>query len=233
MKWGPLYGPEYVNRLRSMVRRHLSYEHRFVCFTERAEGIDPAVEILPLPEISLPEGAPERGWNKLTMFQPRLHDLEGDTLFLDLDVVILDSIDPFFEAEGEFLIIKDWKYPRRITGNSSVFRFQPNAHSYVLENFVDNLEEVRASFRNEQAYLSDQIHRHATLSYWPEQWCCSYKYHCLPTVPLNYLLTPKPPPGVRIAIFHGNPKLQEAVEGSSLWARRYSRPAPWVGENWR
>ena len=30
MKWGTKYGPEYVNRLRSMVRRHLKRPHRFV-----------------------------------------------------------------------------------------------------------------------------------------------------------------------------------------------------------
>ncbi|MBK1880592.1 hypothetical protein [Pelagicoccus mobilis] len=233
MKWGTRYGPEYVNRLKSMVKRHLSYEHRFVCFTDRAEGIDEDVEVLPLPELDLPEGAPERGWNKLTMFPEKLHDLEGDTLFLDLDVVILDSIDPFFEEEGDFLIINDWKYPRRVTGNSSVFRFRPGAHPYVLDYFLNNLEEVRKNFRNEQAYLSDQIHQHGKLKYWPVEWCVSFKYHCMPKFPLNYFIKPTCPPGTRIAIFHGNPKLQEALEGTSLTVRRYCRPAKWVEENWR
>lgn len=39
--------------------------------------------------------------------------------------------------------------------------------------------------------------------------------------------------GTRIAIFHGSPKLQEAIDGSKLSARRYSRPAPWVKERWK
>ena len=61
MKWGSKFGAEYVNRLRSMVVRHLPHPHRFVCFTEDARGIDPAVEVAPLPEVRLPDGLPERG----------------------------------------------------------------------------------------------------------------------------------------------------------------------------
>jgi len=55
----------------------------------------------------------------------------------------------------------------------------------------------------------------------------------MPTFPLNYLFRPTVPPNTRIAIFHGNPKLQEAIDGSKLSARRYSRPALWVKERWR
>jgi hypothetical protein len=34
IKWGTKYGPDYVNRLRNMVQRHLHRPHRFVCLTE-------------------------------------------------------------------------------------------------------------------------------------------------------------------------------------------------------
>ena len=36
MKWGTKYGPEYVNRLYSMVRRHLNGDFRFICLTDRS-----------------------------------------------------------------------------------------------------------------------------------------------------------------------------------------------------
>ena len=41
--------------------------------------------------------------------------------FLDLDIIIRDNIDCFFEKEGEFYIVKDWDFPDDIIGNSSVF----------------------------------------------------------------------------------------------------------------
>ena len=34
MKWGSKYGPEYVNRLYAMVRRHLQGDFQFVCLTD-------------------------------------------------------------------------------------------------------------------------------------------------------------------------------------------------------
>ncbi|HEY1090992.1 MAG TPA: glycosyltransferase, partial [Burkholderiaceae bacterium] len=43
MKWGNKYGPEYVNRLYAMVRRHLRGEFRFVCLTDDANGVCPEV----------------------------------------------------------------------------------------------------------------------------------------------------------------------------------------------
>jgi hypothetical protein len=78
MKWGTKYGPEYVNRLYRGVQKHLSRPHRFVCFTEDPAGIDPGVEIKPLPSLGLPPG-PERGWLKLATFAPKLADLKGVT----------------------------------------------------------------------------------------------------------------------------------------------------------
>jgi hypothetical protein len=49
IKWGKKYGPEYVNKLHSMVRRHLHRPFRFVCLTDDAAGIDPASRSSPFP----------------------------------------------------------------------------------------------------------------------------------------------------------------------------------------
>lgn len=49
MKWGKKYGPEYVNRLYAMVRRHLKGDFRFVCLTDDGVGIRGEVECLPIP----------------------------------------------------------------------------------------------------------------------------------------------------------------------------------------
>mgnify|MGYP000284633957 CR=1 FL=1 len=124
MKWGTKYGADYVNRLYNMVKRHTTIDFKMVCLTDRTEGIDPAVQCFPIPSLALPEGSPERGWNKLSTFEPDLYGLKGNLLFLDLDVVIVDNIDDFFTYPGDFLIIHDWKRPWRVTGNSSVYRFK-------------------------------------------------------------------------------------------------------------
>ena len=121
MKWGTKYGPEYVNRLYAMVRRHLTGDFNMVCLTDDSTGIRSEVQCLPIPALDLPPGIPERGWTKLASFTQDLHGLRGTALFLDVDVVIVGSMDGFFEVPGDFMIIHDYTRPWRITGNSSVF----------------------------------------------------------------------------------------------------------------
>jgi len=233
MKWGRKYGPEYVNRLYAMVRRHLSGDFRFVCLTDDAVGIRPEVLCLPIPALDLPAGIPERGWTKLATFSADLHGLRGTALFLDVDVVVVGGLDAFFERPGEFLIIHDYKRPWRITGNSSVYRFELGAHADVLENFRARFDEIRAGFRNEQAYLSDFLHRQGRLAYWPDAWCPSFKYHCIPPWPRNFWTPPQVPDEARVVIFHGECNPPDALAGRRNRALRRIRPAAWVGQHWR
>lgn len=176
MKWGDKFPAEYVNRLYGMVSKNLSIPFRFVCFTENNDGIRDEVEIQNLPELDLPPGAPERGWRKLTVFKKDFGGLKGKILFLDLDVVIVGALDDFFTHPGEFLIAHDKKNPKKIEGNSSVFRFEAGKYPEILEYFEKNSELVKSEVRHEQAYLSREIHKLGKLEYWPDEWVPSFKY---------------------------------------------------------
>jgi hypothetical protein len=232
MKWGTKYGPEYVNRLYAMVARHLRGAFRFVCLTDSYAGVRAQVECLPLPELDLPPARRDGGWRKLTTFAADLYGLQGTALFLDVDVVIVDDVTPFFELPGEFLIIHDWKRPWRVTGNSSVYRFTLGAHADVLAKFRAEQASIRSRLRNEQAYLSEALHAQGKLSYWPAEWCRSYKYHCVPNWPLNYFRAPAIPPGARIVVFHGVVNPPDALLGHSNRNWRRMLPAPWIAQHW-
>ena len=234
MKWGAKYGANYVNILAGMVQRNMTRPYRFVCFTDNGNGLNADIEVRPLPELELPEELPERGWNKLTVLGEKLADLEGRVLFLDLDVVILDSLEPFFELPGKFRIIDDWDFKGKIIGNSSVFRFEIGKHADVLDHFLTHGEEVRATHRNEQAYLSHAIHAKGILEYWPESWCRSFKRHCVRRFPLGYFFPPIKPANAKIVIFHGNPCPETAIKGFvGKYGYRAVRPTQWVADTWR
>jgi hypothetical protein len=238
MKWGTKYGPDYVNRLYAMVRRHLTGDFSFVCLTDDAKGIRSEVQCFPIPplDLELAPGQPDRAWKKLTTFEADLYGLRGTALFVDLDVVVVGSLDAFFEQPGEFLIIHDYERPwrrRRITGNSSVYRFELGAHPDVLANFRQNMDAVQAEYRNEQAYLSDFMHRQGKLAYWPEAWCPSFKYHGIPTWPTNYWREPFVPEGARIMVFHGECNPPDALAGRRNRRFRFIRPARWITSFWK
>lgn len=234
MKWGTKYGPEYVNRLYAMVARHLRGEFQFVCLTDSSAGVREEVRCLPIPELALNEGpGPDRAWKKLTTFGADLHGLRGTALFLDIDIVIVGDITPFFELPGEFFIIHDWKRPWRVTGNSSVYRFEIGAHADILAKLRTEFPAIRRQFRNEQAYLSDEMHRQGKLQYWPAEWCASFKYHCIPRFPGNFFAAPKIPAGARIVVFHGVMNPPDALVGRANGNWRMPRPATWIAEHWR
>jgi hypothetical protein len=89
MKWGDKFPALYVNRLYSMVARNITTPFRFVCFTDNAEGIREEVEIQDLPELHIPEGLPERGWRKLSVFAKNFGGLTGTTLLKQNEKALL------------------------------------------------------------------------------------------------------------------------------------------------
>jgi hypothetical protein len=233
MKWGDKFPASYVNKLYAMVERNLNLPFRFVCFTENGKGIRPEVEIQPLPELDLPEGIPERGWRKLTVFRENFGGLSGKTLFLDLDVVIVDSIDDFFTYPGDFLIAHDQHRPKRLEGNSSVFRFEIGAYPDILKYFEENFEQVRSEVRHEQAYLSREMHKKGNMEFWPEHWVPSFKYHCAPSWIRSWFEAPSIPKGAKIILFHGLPNPPEAIKGISGKWYRHIQPSPWIETYWK
>ncbi len=233
MKWGTKYGSDYVNKLYGMVSRNLTIPFRFICFTEISTGIREEVEIRELPNLGLPDNIPERGWLKLATFQSPLADLQGTALFLDLDVIIVDNIDAFFEYDAEFSICYDEKKKAERIGNSSVYRFEIGAHTDVLEYFQNNFEKIKNTYRNEQAYLSDKINEKGMLKFWPKHWTPSFKYHCIPKFPSNFWKSPNLPVDSKIILFHGKPEPSEAERGiSGKWYRHF-RPVQWISEHWQ
>jgi hypothetical protein len=157
--------------------------------TDDATGLDAGIDARPLPDFDDP-GGPERGWRKISTFRRPLFDLEGPTLFLDIDIVIVGNIDCLFSHPGEFLIIKDWARPWRPTGNSSVYRFEAGAHPELLAKFMTEHAAIRREVRNEQEYISRELHRAGKLSYWPREWCVSFKYQCMAKFPMNWWIPP-------------------------------------------
>jgi hypothetical protein len=248
MKWGRLYGPEYVNHLHAGVRRHLSLPHRFVCFTDDASGLHPDIEVFPVPALGLPAGHGDTRWQKLAVFRRELADLSGTTLFLDLDLVIVDSLDPFFAAPGRFLIIRDdelfrAKPLRKIlpardrflasVGNSSVFRFEIGAHTDILDAYVADPAAATRAYEISQQFLSAQLAQCGLLQYWPRGWCVSFKNDCVPRHFASYWRDPTVPPGAKIVVFAGSPKMSDVLEGGGhRWYRRIGN-IDWLRQAWQ
>ncbi|WP_347137584.1 hypothetical protein [Paracoccus sp. SSK6] len=247
MKWGTLYSAADVNRLYHQVRRHLARPHRFICFTDDAQGLEPGIEAVPLPELGLPKGHGDTRWRKLAIFRRDLADLSGTALFLDIDLVVVDDLQPFFDLPGAFHIIRDDdlfrpKPLRKVNpardrflhsvGNSSVFRFEIGQHAYILDAYLADPAGATARYEISQQFQSAQLAAHGNLNYWPKGWCVSFKNHCVPRHLASYLRDPALPPGAKIVLFAGAPKMEDVFAGRGhKWYRRIGK-IDWLRQAW-
>jgi len=236
MRWGKRYGADYVNRLYAMVKRNTARPLRFVCFTDDASGYDSGIEARPLPHIDLPERVQWFPWRKIALWQAPLEDITGDVLFFDIDLVITGSIDAFFDhaPEKTFIVAENWTQPGSGIGNTSCYRFRVGAHSYLYDNLMADPAAKVDLHRISQVYISREIRE---MSYWPSEWCQSFKHSLLPKWPLNHFVTPPLPPQTRIVAFTGKPDPDEARDGRwpAPWYKKIYkavRPTPWIAEHW-
>lgn len=238
MNWGTAYGADYVNRLYSMVCRHVTPPFRFVCYTDSRDGIRSEIECFDCPEVDVPSPKRNRGWRKLSLWNHSLPGLNGTVLFLDLDIVITGSLDEFFtyRPEAEFCVIHNWTQPSLRIGNTSAYRFQVGSHPEILDRFLADHQTVLEQFPNSQTYISACLAEQ--ISFWPDGWCISFKRHCVPRGLARWTTEPLLPSDARIVAFPGRPNPHEAAVGHwpAPWYKRFYkhiRPAKWVIDHWR
>lgn len=235
MKWGTKYGPEYVNRLFNMVSRNTTLPFAFICFTDDSRGLLPQIDARPLPQMDLPPDK-ERGWRKLSLFRKDV-GLSGRILFLDLDTVIVDNIDAFFTMKGDFIFIRHWKPSKtQGIGETGVYRFEAGMFEYLYTYFMGHMDEVKASYRHEQAYVGGVLGREGKLNFWPSEWMPSFKYGCMRPFPICFFREPVLPKGAKMVVFHGNPTPSMAMEGKVSGIKKLFRHVitpKWLVQNWR
>lgn len=235
MKWGTLYGAEYVNRLYAMVRVNTTGPLRFVCLTDNTQGIRAEVECFDCPLLDIPRPHQLRGWRKISLFarSEALFGLSGAWLYLDLDTVVTDRLDDFFQYEPEqtFLVMKNWTQPNSGIGNTSCYRFTVGAHVDVLERLMANAMPLIKQYRNSQTYISRTI---SSLQFWPDAWCTTFKVQSVPAWPLRFFKTPRIPRGAKVIAFPGDPNPVEAIRGEWPVKKpfkklyKHIRPSPWI-----
>ena len=248
-KWGMPYPAEYVNVLQRAVAGHLGLPHRFVCITDAPQGLSDAVEVMPLPEIPIERSLWRSGyWPKLAVFKPGMFAAKSIVLYLDVDILIDEPLDPMVELidrEGGLRIIREWnpdiwralpvEYRPDRGGNGSVIAFRSSEQTHLWTNFAADPHGIDQVFGIDQKYITLQG---ANRRYWPDRWCTSFRRECVPHWPLNYLSNGvRKVPGAKIYVFHGRPNPTEMIEdGDYRWGTKYRYgygPVPWVQSYWR
>jgi hypothetical protein len=217
LKWGNKYGPEYVNKLYSMVKRNLTIDYEFVCYTENSKGIDHHIKTMLLPNL------PVSGWWYKPWFLSNELGIQGTALFLDLDLIVFRNIDNLFsyQADKPFVIIRDFNRqirPNWDRMNSSVFRFKIGHYNNAYQEFKQNTQRNVSRYQGDQDWMYKSISDHV---FWPDEWIQSYKWEMRGRRELGFVnsrrnFTKPGQPNIlqdtSIAVFHGEPNIPECID---------------------
>lgn len=154
VKWGTKYGAGPVNLLRNAIRRNTTSDFRFVCITDDAAGLDPAIVVQPFPDFVVPvdDWLKAECRLKLAMFAPGILQDGLPTIYVDLDTMIRGDLqrltDLLVQKPGLYILpnhyIQWWpiqKYVRKIAphkyyfGNSSLLAFWPERTHFIFQEF--------------------------------------------------------------------------------------------------
>jgi hypothetical protein len=169
-KWAPpagyrsTFGPETVNILRAMVRRHYAHPHTFTCITDDPTGIDSDIRILPLwndyADVPSPHGGRNPScYRRLKLFSREAADLIGPRLVsIDLDTVIVGDVAPLWNRSDDLVM---WGDTNPLPGshyNGSMILHTPGTRTQVWETFHPKTSPMMAKsarcFGSDQGWIS-------------------------------------------------------------------------------
>jgi hypothetical protein len=100
MLTGDKYPVEYAQKLARGVARFLTVPHEFVVISDR--------EIEGLRTLPCPEPSWEGWWQKVALFKPGF-TWTPRNMFIDVDSIILRSLNHLPGLEGDLLMFRDWR----------------------------------------------------------------------------------------------------------------------------
>lgn len=216
------YPIEYINKLYNACKRNTTIPFEFVVYSGpkaeepgRKVGIHPSVRVVP---VGLPSW-----WSGLVWWQKTPPQVYTDNiLYLDLDQVIIGSLDDLMNFPSDHACMKDWPTGMFPTlekdGCVSTTLIRKGAASKVWDEYVNAglpKWDVAAGEHGPLPMACQELVNDPKYGIrkdlFPEAWVCSYKLQVLPK---------GIPKDCRIVAFHGQPKQAACLHES------------WVRENW-
>jgi hypothetical protein len=205
----------YVERLRNMLARNLSREVRMHVYTEAHREVPPHMVKHVLDEWPGIDGPRKSWWYKMQLFNPAHH--QGDMLYFDLDVAIVDNIDWMVTQTTEyFWTIRDFRYlqkEKHNAMNSSAMWFNVSRFGWIWDEFCkSDIAATTRRYQGDQDYLQVML-THEHKRYYDRNRFQSWRWQCVDGG-YNFASRKfnKPGAGATLApetaviVFHGQPK---------------------------
>lgn len=215
---GDTYDWIYVERLYSMLTRHLSRPVRLHVYTEAHRAVPDHMVKHSLKEWPGISGPKKSWWYKMQLFNPE--HFVGRMLYFDLDVVIVRNIDWIWGlSQKYFWAVHDFRHLWKPTWkgiNSSMMFWEQNQFDHIWKDFTSKtLDYLVRQYHGDQDYLNtvlDQSHLRYISDQQVKSWRWQIKDGGMDTKTRVYQ---RPQAGsvldplTSVVIFHGHPKPHE------------------------
>lgn len=214
------YGWNYVDRLYSMLTRHISVPVRLHVYTEEHREV-PAPYVKHILTDWGISGPKKSWWYKMQLFNAEHHN--GPLLYFDLDTIITNNIDWIWRLPlDHFWAVRDFKYlwrPTNYSINSSIMWFDTERYYSVWQNFTKQpIDRLIGLYHGDQDYITDVI-PFADQGFLDKNFIKSWRWQCLDggyNFTQRRFLAPNTgtiiPPETSVMIFHGKPKPNEVQD---------------------
>lgn len=203
---GPTYTPSWVWALKRQLNEHAPEGWEFRVLSD-----------LPLNHWRIPLRHDWPGWwSKVELFRPGSFPEGHLVLYVDLDTLIVGSLEPFASYAGELATLSDFYRPRIIA--SGVMLFRPGERTArIYDAFRRDAERIMAAHRSRSDFW------YAKVMGTPDR---IQQLYPRSVVSLKEDTRGGPPEGAAIVCGHGKPRLSDPAAG---WAhRRWAEVRSWA-----
>lgn len=208
-----IYTPEHANTWARMIDRNLSMPHRFVLLTDQPEAdYDPLITAVPLWDdwrnLRNSVGGEDRPqcYPRLKAFSREAGKILGQRFVsIDLDVIVVGDLDPLFDRDEDFLILRRTPVSRdeaKTTYQGAMWMMTAGAREKVWTDFKgeQSVAAAAAFIGSDQAWI-----RHA-LGPDEQGWTEDDGVYCSRNLKHSGKFRDKPPANARIVFFNGGEK---------------------------
>lgn len=174
---GTKYSEDYVIKLFNSCKRHNSNPFTFTILHDgkNYNFNHPQMRFYSLEPMSFLHSG-NLWWYKMQAFRKTVARYKIN-LFLDLDIVICNNMDKFWDYNNEnFVVLQDFNrhwFPSYPKCNSSIFKFSSEMAESIYDSFIQNpLDHIRR-FRGDQDWMDEYI---KDKIFWPKHWAMSWKW---------------------------------------------------------
>lgn len=161
VKWGKKYSSEYVHKLHSMLSRNMTEPFDFWCYTDDSTDLE-NIQVIPIT--SDLQGV----WPKIELFK---HFVEGDTIYFDLDIVILNPLERLCSVKTRTVSVlySQWKsdyfYPyaeKHLSPtlyNSSIMKWSGDQGLNIYKHFQSQKDRILVRYHEglDRYFFNDPV----------------------------------------------------------------------------